>query len=841
MAQNISIELPSQLNGNEPAEQDAIPIDIKALVGLVIRRFWMIAMIGSAIFSMVAYMTFTQTPVYQASTTVIVDTNHANVIDLGSVLSGGGLSTAVMDTEVKVMGSKSLLTKVAIREKLLEDPEFNWRLVKPKPGLKDQVIGFITGKSPEDAPDPFLSMTPEEQAEAELEMVVTNLMYKVSIGRVGTTYLITADVRSHSPKTAARLANAVAEQYRVEQLETKLEATKTATQWLSDRIQVLRDEVAFKEREVEEFRAASGLLTTAGTSLTESRLGSLETQLVQLEADLSRSQSRYDNMRRQLQGGGSIDSITEVLTSPIISDLKSQRAAALRKVADLATTLGARHPDLVAARSEVEDIDRQIRTQASLITSNLEAEVRSASDLVSAKRREISAARGQLVGDNKSLVRLRELEREATSSREIYEEFVTRFKETREQNDLVQSDARILSSASVPEAPTTPRTMLNLIIGMMLGGVVGFAVALVSELFDSKLESSDEIERTLGVHVLGTVPLIRTSGFLGFGRKVPADFMVANPMSAYAESVRYLRAAIAFSDIDANTQVVTMTSSLPDEGKTSMTLSLGRMSAMSGTRTLVIDGDFRRRQLTEAAGLKPEIGFVEYLFGKGQLDQAIHKDPKTDLDILGLSLDGHSPHDVFGTLAFDALLAQLRTMYDLILIDTGPVLLMAEARIIASKSDKTVLAVRWRHSKRQTVRKAIKLLRSFHADILGVSVNMVNLSLRRQQHEPGVNNKDYHKYYTMDSHRGWLSRFRKKNPGLVAMPDVIPNRADEAKAAPAKAPAAKPEPAKPVAAKPAEAKPAEAARPVAPLPNKVAQPAAAANNDSNPADKIPAE
>ena len=777
MAQKISIELPSQFGGQESSDSNNIPIDIKALVSLAVRRFWMIFIIATTIFAAIAYTTFTQTPIYNANAVVIVDRNQANVIDLGSVLSGGGLNTAVMDTEVKVMGSKSLLTKVAIRQKLTENPEYNSRLVERKPGIVDTIKGFLSGGAKTEKADPFMDLSPEEREAEELEVAVNNLLGNVSVGRVGTTYLIKVEVRSTSAITAAALANAVAEQYRVEQLETRLDATKTATRWLSGKTEGMREDLAIKERAVEQFRADSGLLVAQGTSLTETQLATLERQRLQLETDLSRVQGRYDNMRRQMQNGGNVDSITEVLSSTVISDLKSQRATALRRVAELQTTLLSQHPDLVSARSQVADIDNQIRAEASRITSNLESEVRVAKDRVAEIRGQIGASRGQLVRDNRSLVRLRELEREATSSRQLYEEFDTRFKETREQNDLVQPDARILSTASVPESPSSPRKMLNLIIGLMLGGVIGAAVALISELFDSKLESSEEIERTLGVHAIGTVPLIRTSGFLGFGRKIPADYMVANPMSAYAESVRYLRAAIAFSDIDANTQVVTMTSSLPDEGKTSLTLSLGRMSAMSGTRTLVIDGDFRRRQLTAAAGLNPEFGFVEYLFGKGQLDQAILKDSKTDLHVLALSLDGHSPHDVFGTQAFDVLLAHLRTMYDLILIDTGPVLLMAEARIIASKSDKTILAVRWRHSKRQTVRKSIKLLRSFKADILGVSVNMVDLNQRRQISETGAGYKDYQKYYTMESKRNWFGRKRKpKSPGLVAEPAVIPDK-----------------------------------------------------------------
>ena len=264
-------------------------------------------------------------------------------------------------------------------------------------------------------------------------------------------------------------------------------------------------------------------------------------------------------------------------------------------------------------------------------------------------------------------------------------------------------------------------------------------------------QSAHDVERKLGVASIGSVPLIRAPNLFGLGQTSPADFLVENPLSAFAESVRYLRAAIAFSDLDSETKTVAITSSLPDEGKTSLTLSLGRMSAMSGSRTIVIDGDFRRRQLTEMAGMAPEIGFIEHLFGAGQLSDAIQKDRKTMLDILPLSQSGHTPHDVFGTRAFDDLLSRLRSMYDLILIDTGPLLLMAEARVVAGKVDKSILVVRWRHSTTVAVKQSLNLLKAFKADILGVTLNMVDLNRRRHHRDPGATYKAYRKYYQMET------------------------------------------------------------------------------------------
>jgi capsular exopolysaccharide synthesis family protein len=493
-------------------------------------------------------------------------------------------------------------------------------------------------------------------------------------------------------------------------------------------------------------------------------------------------------MRRQIDSGAGIEAIAEVLDSPVISNLKTQRAQILRRVAELETTLGPAHPELIGARNEAGDIESQIRVEVNRIASNLESELKVAQDQINGINSNISQSTSQLRGNNINLVRLRELERDAETSRVLYEEFISRSKETREQDDLIQADANILQTASVPSRPSSPRTLLNLIIGGLLGGIIGGGLALLAEVFDMKISSAEDIERKLGVNAIGSVPLIRRGSLLPFAQVHPADFLVENPLSAFAESIRYLRAAIAFSDIDSETKTVAITSSLPDEGKTSLTLSLGRMSAMSGSRTLVIDGDFRRRQLTDAAGLSPEIGFIEHLFGAGQLGDAISKDHLTMLDILPLSKSGHVPHDVFGTRAFDDLLARLRSMYDLILIDTGPLLLMAEARVVAGKCDKTILVIRWHSSLRSAVRQSLQLLKTFNADLLGITLNMVDLTRRRHHKDPGSTYKAYSKYYSMETKRslfGWnktpkaSSMSARQNPEASVMDAQSTNQDSE--------------------------------------------------------------
>lgn len=202
-----------------------------------------------------------------------------------------------------------------------------------------------------------------------------------------------------------------------------------------------------------------------------------------------------------------------------------------------------------------------------------------------------------------------------------------------------------------------------------------------------------------------------------------------------------------FADIDKAAKTVAVVSSLPDEGKTSMTYCLGRMAAMSGTKTIVIDGDLRRRQLTESSGVAAEQGLLEYLFGEARLADVVTTDEATGLHILPLSDRKHTPRDVFGSRAFDALLAMLQQSYDLIILDTGPILLMAETRVVTRKVDQVVVAARWRKTHRNTLRETMKVLRDFNANIAGVVLTFVDLRKRAHNAYSAANYKSYAKYY----------------------------------------------------------------------------------------------
>ena len=407
MTARYSIELPNTTSETE-FEDQGLPLTIKAILDVVYRRYWVMAIGFLSVFFYVAYMTFTETPYYSATATVIVDTKGSNVIDLDEVIGGIGGGRAELDTEEKILESKSLLRRVVIAENLIDDPEFSPSIRPPQPpsfSVKNTVKGaikFLVGQS-DPAPEntaPAAPMTEEERRAEMIETSTAILQGHVGVARVGTTYLIDITVTTQYPDKSARLANAVADAYRVDQLEAKLETTQRATNWLLERVSGLREEVSSKERLVEEYRSQTGLLAAAGTSLTEQEIASLSAQRIEQEALLNRARARFDNVRRAQASGSGTESIAEVLESGVISNLKAQQAGVLRRQAELESTLGSRHPDLIRVRSEAADIERAISVEIQKIVTNLGNEVQASQDEVNKLNTAISRARGQLIDNN---------------------------------------------------------------------------------------------------------------------------------------------------------------------------------------------------------------------------------------------------------------------------------------------------------------------------------------------------------------------------------------------------------------------------------------------------------
>jgi exopolysaccharide transport family protein len=713
--------------------------DPQVVLSTLRRNTGLLLGVAALVLAAVVGITLLATPKYTATANVLIDTRKHNVTGIEDVLSGLPADTSMVDTQVEILKSRALAERVVGVLRLDQDPEFNYRLRKPGP-----LSGLFGSDGPGGAE---LSSTDLQRRH---EAVVDHVLENLKIKRAALTYVIKVGFESRSPEKSAQIANTFAQRYLMEQLEAKFEATRNANTWLNERLTELRGQVQASEAAVEQYKAANGLLSASGNTLTEQEISNLNQQLALVKVQQAEAEARLSTARAQLAHGSAGDDVGEALGSQVIQALRGQRTEVTRKLAELQSKYGQRHPEVIKTQGELADIDNQIQAEIKRIVSNLEAQAQVARQRTASLEASLSSSRGTLAGNNRAEIRLHELERDADSVRGLYESFLNRFKQTNAQEGAEVSDARTVSDAKIPDKPSSPNAPLNLAIGIVLALAAGGGAMFLRESLDTGIATSEAIESLLDLPYLGGVPMMNsTLDRNKSSSSDPVDYVVEKPLASFAESFRNLRTSLQFSRLGEPVKVVAITSSLPDEGKTTTSLCLARTMALAGDRVVVVDCDLRKRAVNRVLPSEPDVGLIEVLNGQATLDQALIVDMATGARLLPLANTAFTPKDVFGSPAMDKLLDELRTRFDFIILDTAPVLPVADTRKLAAKADAVALLVRWRKTPRKASEAAIKLLQGGETHLAGAVLTQIDMreQARYGYGDAGYYYRTYRKYY----------------------------------------------------------------------------------------------
>jgi capsular exopolysaccharide synthesis family protein len=549
-----------------------------------------------------------------------------------------------------------------------------------------------------------------------------------SVRRRGLTYAAEVSVTSLDPNRAAQIANRLFALFQLYQIESRLRNAERANEWLSGRVAELRADVQEKEEIAERFRAAHNLISTQGSLLTERQTTDGQVQVLNARADLAEKQARHLQVQAMINGGQSTDAIAAVLQSSVLTQLRAQESEIARRQADFESRYGDSHPLVINVRAERADVRGQINAEIRRGISALGTEVDVARARLDMLETNMSALRGELAGDNEELVQLREYEREAAAARAVYEAFLQRFHEIADQGSLRTAPAELISAATPPQQRSSPQLSLGFVLSLALGLGLGLAVAFLVEALDEGFTDGDEVERKLGAPALALVPKLRRGELrqLPVASQHPAAYLLERQVSAFTEACRVLRTSILFSAAQPKTQVVAITSALANEGKTTMSLCLARVAALSGQRVLLIDCDLRRRTVKDVLDFEPPAGLLQVLAGEVSWRQATYLDDASGMHVLPQSDSGFTPRDIFGGEDMDRLLLELREAFDLIVLDCAPVLAVADTRVVVSKADCAVMVTRWQKTPIRAVRAALAQLQSAGATVRGVALNSVD-------------------------------------------------------------------------------------------------------------------
>ena len=698
-----------------------------------------------------AVVIFNITPRYTAESAVLLDTRKNQVLDMHAVMTGLQPDDAIVRSEVEVLRSTNLAMAVVKKTNLLNVSEFNPNIQQSSfvSVILEPVRWVISSIS-----SLFTSATNSPQVDRDQEKlleVTRNLEKSLDVYNDGFSYVIKIRVTSQDPQLAATLANAFASVYLAAQLEAKFNAVQNANDWLTDHLNDLRGKVEASDRAVQDFAAANNLTQIAqaaggaGTTVTSQQISELNTQLVLASADLAQKQANLQQVQGSIQTGNT-SAAAQVLSSPLIQNLREQESALATREADLATRYKPEHPAMINIKAQERDLNSKIQAEINRIVHGMQGDVAAGQAKVDSLKKSLDQLQNGAQGG--AGVQLRELQREADANRTLYESLLNRYKQTTTQEDFQQADAEIISDAIVPTTPSFPKKLPLVGFAFMSSIMVGLFVAFGLERLDVGFRTGAQFEKLTQIPLLGLSPDIE-------GDESPKDIIIKRPVSSYAEAIRSIRTALRYSDVDNPPKVVMITSSLPDEGKTTFALSFARSGAKSGERVLLIDCDLRRPAIGKLFGVDPEPGLLTLFDDKANKPSkasAIRIDEPSGMHFIPVGSKTPNPQDLLGSKHMKALLDVMRERYDLIVLDTPPLLAVSDALVLSHFADATIMLTRWARTPRTVVLGALKSFRASGTKLAGAVLSRVDMNSHSTYGygDPGY----YYGYYGNDNSYG---------------------------------------------------------------------------------------
>lgn len=679
------------------------------------RRLPVILATMAVVLALVVAFMFLATPQYTASSQIVFDSRVSPTnADVRPMLTGQPPDEAFILSEVDVIRSRSLAGRVIDKLDLEQNPDFNAAL---RPDLP--AIAFLKRHVPVRW-WPF--DTQPASPEMQRERLVDEFQRSIAVERNMRSRTVNVSFTARQPRLATDVVNTLTDLYLVARMEDRLENAKRASAWLTEQIQKLREQAQQSEQAVENYRASHNLLETSKETLISKQIGELNSRLTDAGIERRSAEANLMQVRRLLNGSGSIDATPQVLQSELIRKYREDELALERREAQMNEEYGDRHPQLIQLRAEKQRLDDKMRIEIKRIALSLENQAQMARDRENALQGNLQNVKSSLTQANAASIGLRTLERQADASKVLLERMMGALLQTSaEENAKSQTpDARVISSAPIPEKASFPPKMLLLLSGLLVSTGVGVLLAFVVEHLDGGFRSSEQVEGACGLPVLAQVPLVRA------GKGEAAAYALDNPRSAYAAAIHAVYTRLLLMSSQRPPKVLLFTSSEPGEGKSTISLSLARQQALSGRRVVFVEADLHRPCIARIAAVDHAPGLVDVLAGTAGIKDVIQPDSRSaaDLIVAGGPQEAHSGKPALGAIGL--ILDALRDEYDVIILDAPPVLGLADANVFAAAADATLMVVQWGRTRRQVFTYGVGEITKFGGRVDAVILSQVD-------------------------------------------------------------------------------------------------------------------
>jgi len=685
---------------------------------------------------------------FTAQVDMVIDTKRANWTQTEMASENRPVEDASVDSEIETTKSERVASLVISRLHLIEDPEF----IKAGSSLKRQIFSLLR-----------LTEESEQLSKDQLmRRVLSTLKDNLGVVRLGRSYIEQISYTSLDRDKAASIANAFADAYIEDQLQAKFEATRRASAWLEQRIGELRQQASDAYRTVQDFKSENSIIIGVdGKLASEIELDQLGIALAKARADTSQAKARLDRISRVMEQRTDKESlgipdpvVTDALSNPVITRLRQQFLDDQNKESEWTARYGSDHQAARNLRGEMAALQRAIWDEISRIAESYKSELQIAKSQEEAIDKRMTEVFKNSAATRQSQVHLRELETAANSYRGIYETFLSRFTQSVQQQSFPSTEARVVTAASPPLSPSSPKIALTLALATLCGLGLGLMSAVAREQLNRRIHTRAEIEKLLGINCLAILPAFKQKKTrlrkLGAAQNSVAFRQISEvaPFSETAEALRYIKVAIDLHPTGGN--VIGIVSALPGEGKTTVAASLAAFVAKSGARTLLIDADLRNPSMTRTLGYPNASGLLNMVAEKSQLDDLVITDSKFKFDFLPSSTKTKTLNssDILNSTAVKDMLRAAKSDYDYVLVDLPPILPVVDVRAAAHLFDAFVLVVEWGGTSTDEILKAVKVSRVLSDRLLGVVLNKADVAVMRRFE--GYSDRSY-SYYTNEA------------------------------------------------------------------------------------------